>query len=77
MNLMWIRHGGIPLYRIAPRKPRLYWIAPRMVVDGGTPPYAKYSSYVIQYVCVRIYCILYKYFYILLRGHAPIRDCTP
>ena len=65
MNLMWIRHGGFP------RKPRLYGIAPRTGVDGGTPPYAKYSSYVIQYVCVRIYCILYKYFYILLREARP------
>ena len=67
MNLMWIRHGGFPRkprlygisYGIAPRNPRLYGIAPRMGVDRGTPPYAKYSSYVIQYVCVRIYCILY------------------
>ena len=71
MNLTWIRYGvATPLtplffviYGVATRKPRLYGISPRWV-DGGTPPYAKYSSYVIQYVCVRIYCILYKYFYI-------------
>ena len=66
MNFIWTRHGGVPPYGIAPRKPHLYGIAPRMGVDGGVPPYAKYSSYVIQYVCVRIYCILANYFYIYI-----------
>lgn len=58
MNLMWTRYG----------------VVPRMGVDGDTPPYAKYSSYVIQYVCVRIYCILANYFYIYINftyGIAP------